>query len=431
MARPQHPRAVMTSLSPAHAEAVAGLYLHVPFCSHICHYCDFAKTARYGDEQVSRYFATLGQQLAAVLARLPHDIAIDTVFVGGGTPSLFREDYGPLFAQLNPALALTGVEATIEVNPLHATRANLKAWREAGFNRISLGVQSFHDDELATLTRKHRRAEAVAAVNAAREQFDNVSVDLIYGLPGQTEASWRQSIATAVDLGVQHLSMYTLTYEGNTVFNRRKKRLVMKERSDDALAALYHSAREEAAKAGFEHYEVSNWAKPGRASRHNIKYWQMGATLALGTGAHGFLTPTLDPSVGPAGLRYAFAPTITPLQRPPSGVGHSLGRALAGIGAEVEDGRSANDYITEAVLCSIRTREGVAIGELERRAQRAFAPTPRLEQALNKGLLHWQHEAHQGGGRRLVFAAEEWYREYSWAHEVLAGFETDESQQKR
>lgn len=401
-----------------------GLYLHIPFCQKICHYCDFAKTARYSAEQVTAYLANLTGQWQAVARHLPKGLAVDSVFLGGGTPSLFTAELSPLMKAISAKLSCDA-ELTIEVNPLHATPKNLSIWRQQGFNRISLGVQSFADAELSLLTRLHRRQEALAAVANARQQFSNVSVDLIYGLPNQTEQDWQHSIRTAIAAGAEHLSMYTLTYEGNTVFNRRKNRQMMAERSDDTLASFYELACKAA--QGYEHYEVSNWAKPGKRCRHNQKYWQMADYLALGTGAHGFLA-ALDQGPKSAGLRYSFSRKIGQNQSPAPkasgslapGASGSLAAELAALGASFEPGRTSKDYLEEAVLSSVRTANGVPIAALEQRLGLSFGETAAIRQALACGAAQRQRG-------RLVFAPWEWYREYGWVHEVLAGFSEPEA----
>lgn len=399
-------------MTPDLNSAGLGVYLHVPFCHHICHYCDFAKTARYTETQVQQYFAAIAAQLRVAIGCLPPGALIDTVFVGGGTPSLFTTGYEPWFAAIRPRLA-PQAEITIEVNPLHATQANCSVWRQLGFNRISLGVQSYADEELAVLTRQHRRQQAIAATTVAREAFTNVSVDLIYGQPKAEAGTWQESIATAIGLGVDHLSMYTLTYEGNTVFNRRKKRQLMAEHPDDVLERQYLEAMAIAGSKGFDHYEVSNWAKPGFASRHNQKYWQMADYLALGTGAHGFLA-----SQEGAGKRYSFSRKIGGLQQPAGALvaEGDLVAALTAMGAEFEEERSEDDYLSEAVLSSLRTARGVPIRALERRLGRRFLAGPVLAEGVATGLVGWQ-------GESLCFSPKEWFREYGWVHQVLAGFD--------
>lgn len=393
-----------------------GVYLHIPYCERICHYCDFAKTARYSDTQVAGYFKALVQQWQAIAPLLPAGTIIDTVFVGGGTPSLFIGEYEPLLAELRPWLSAKA-ELTIEVNPLHATADNLRRWHELGFNRISLGVQSFHDDELTALTRLHRRAEAIAAVERAKATFHNVSVDLIYGLEGQSAAAWQQSIRTACALGADHLSMYTLTYEGNTVFNRRKNRKLMTERSDETLAQFYDDAMRLAAGEGYQHYEVSNWAKAGKKSQHNQKYWQMLDYLALGTGAHGFLGDTLAAG-RPAGERYSFSPKTAKTLTAPHASAGELKAELQALGANFESGRTTDDYLSEAVLSSVRTAKGVDVAALAQRLGLEFKLPAGLKKGIEAGSATYENGV-------LSFAPKEWYLEYSWVHQVLDGFESE------
>jgi putative oxygen-independent coproporphyrinogen III oxidase len=260
------------------------LYVHIPWCVRKCPYCDFNSHERGGDlperEYVDALVADLDQLLPSVWGR-----RLITVFIGGGTPSLFSpEAIDRLLSQVRARLPLEpGAEVTLEANPGTVEAARFRGFREAGVNRLSLGVQSLDDGMLAALGRIHSADEARRAVELALREFDNVNLDLMYGLPGQSLAQARADIGQAVRFGAPHLSAYQLTIEPNTVFWSRPPRLPEHELCADMGLA----AEEALGAAGFEHYETSAFARPGRRSRHNLNYWEFGDYLGIGAGAHG------------------------------------------------------------------------------------------------------------------------------------------------
>lgn len=264
-----------------------GLYVHLPWCERKCPYCDFNSHER--EQLPERAYVT------ALLADLDGEAAaapgrpVDTVFIGGGTPSLFSgEAIARLIAGIGERVALTAdAEITLEANPGSAEAAKFAAFRRAGVNRLSLGIQSFDDDALARLGRVHDRARALAAVTAAREAgFDNLNLDLMHGLPGQDVAAGLADLDCAIALGPEHLSWYQLTIEPNTVFHRRPPLLP----GEAILGDLESEGAKRLAGAGYGRYEVSAWSRPGRRCRHNLGYWTFGDYLAIGAGAHGKVT---------------------------------------------------------------------------------------------------------------------------------------------
>jgi len=267
----------------------AGLYIHVPFCASVCPYCDFAVTIA-GDERRSSYVAALEREIA--LAR-DHGLRFDTVYFGGGTPSgLTADQLGRILSSLGDELELApGATRHLEINPDDVTPDSARGWRELGFEFASLGVQSFDDDDLAFLGRRHRAADALRAARTLRDAgFATVSVDLILGLPGQTAGAWRRQLETALSLGVGHLSCYQLTIHEGTVFGRRSTRGELRELEEDDQAELYLLAHEVLGAAGWQAYEVSNFASAEQhRSRHNRKYWDHTPYLGLGPSAHSFL----------------------------------------------------------------------------------------------------------------------------------------------
>ena len=261
-----------------------GLYIHIPFCRAKCAYCDFYSLAR-SEGRMDDYVRALAAALRRGAARAA-GYAVDTVYFGGGTPSYlgaFR--LAALLDAVTESYAVErDAEITFEANPESARDASaLRTLRGAGFDRISLGMQSASDAELRAVGRVHTAADTAAAVEAARAAgFGNVSLDLIYGLPGQTRGSWRASLAAAVALAPEHLSCYALKVEPDTPLFSARTGLP----DDDAQAELYLDAVDVLAAHGYAQYEISNFAKTGFASRHNLKYWTLGEYLGFGPGAH-------------------------------------------------------------------------------------------------------------------------------------------------
>ena len=260
------------------------LYVHIPWCVRKCPYCDFNSHERGGAlperEYVERLFLDLENLLPSVWGR-----RLVSVFIGGGTPSLFSpESIDALLSGVRARLPLEpDAEITLEANPGTVEAARFHGFREAGVNRISIGVQSFDDRMLAALGRIHGSEEARRAFDAAAASFDNVNLDLMYGLPGQSAAMAREDIEQALACGVPHVSAYQLTIEPNTVFWSKPPRLP----EHDLCADMQLAAEEALGAAGYEHYETSAFARPGRRCRHNLNYWEFGDYLGIGAGAHG------------------------------------------------------------------------------------------------------------------------------------------------
>ena len=263
------------------------LYLHIPFCAHRCSYCDFNTYTRRGDLK-RPYAAALAAEIAQVGRHRKRPC--HTVFFGGGTPSLMAPG---LLATILEAAAThfdvaSHAEITMEANPGTVDEGYLTAVRALGVNRLSFGVQSVVASELALLERQHNFEDVVAAVTAARRAgFDDINLDLIYGVPGQTLASWQRSVGAVLDLQPTHLSLYCLTIEPGTPMQRWLTNGRFAPPDPDLAADQYEWAGEALAACGFEQYEISNWALPGRACRHNLTYWRNGEYLGLGAGAHG------------------------------------------------------------------------------------------------------------------------------------------------
>ena len=263
---------------------MSGLYVHIPFCKSKCLYCDFYSLP---------HLSGAGTYVEALLAewRLRrHEVPmpIATVYLGGGTPSVLTAGQLCRLVAGLPMGDEVG-ERTIEVNPDDVTPELVKTIVALGFNRVSMGVQSFNDQELRFVNRRHTAAQAVEAVHALQAGgVGNISIDLIYGLPLQSLESWQRSVEMAVSLGVQHISAYNLTYEEGTPLWRMRERGAVAEADDETCIAMFDLLIDKLAAAGFEHYEISNFALPGFHSRHNSSYWDGTPYLGLGAAAHSY-----------------------------------------------------------------------------------------------------------------------------------------------
>lgn len=271
-----------------HLEFMAGLYFHIPFCKRICAYCDFYRSAdlRY----MSRVVEMMHEELDSSSLFIT-DHALRTIYFGGGTPSLLHPNQFQRFiVHATEVFDCSGVEEiTIEANPDDVTADFVSLLRSTAVNRISLGVQSFNDAELKFMNRRHDSATAVEAVKRLQDAgFDNITIDLIFGVDGYGEDILSYSLSQAVDLGVKHISAYHLTIEPSTTFHRRLCSGRMCEVDEKQSLAEFALIERVLCGAGFEHYEVSNYALPGYRSKHNSSYWQGVQYLGIGPGAHSF-----------------------------------------------------------------------------------------------------------------------------------------------
>jgi len=265
-----------------------GLYLHVPFCLHKCPYCSFYSLAGRLDLS-KQYVAAIKKQLRR-FATLKKTQAqpLTTIFFGGGTPSMLSPDV--LRELLSDCLhhfpCADEMEISMEVNPATVDAHGLLTLRRSGFNRLSIGVQSFNDRELQRLGRPHSAADAVQTVQMAQQAgFTNISIDLMYGLPDQNTQSWQDSLDQALDLNIQHLSLYELTIEEKTPFATQFGRGDLKLPEEEVVLSMMEATRQRISSAGFVRYEISNYSRPGYECRHNINYWQNGDYIGLGPGA--------------------------------------------------------------------------------------------------------------------------------------------------
>jgi len=326
----------------------AGLYIHVPFCTSVCPYCDFAVLIA-GEERRASWADGVVEE-----ARLYEGLGLvfDTLYLGGGTPSCLTPDLlaKVIFGVTQHLEIVPGAELYLEANPEDVSHAAATSWHALGVSTVSLGVQSLDDRELAFLGRRHTADQARRAAEVLLESgFHTVSLDLIFGLQGQTAANWRYQLEQAVALGADHLSCYQLTFHEGTVLGRRKDQGLVRELGDDKQAELFGLTHERLADAGYRAYEVSNFARsPAHRSRHNRKYWDHTPYLGLGPSAHSFANGRRWWNRRKLRLwRAALDQRQTPV--------------------EGEEALSRNQLLLEAVMLALRTPDGIDLAVVEER----------------------------------------------------------------
>ncbi|HJM75150.1 MAG TPA: radical SAM family heme chaperone HemW [Dehalococcoidia bacterium] len=336
------------------------LYLHIPFCTSKCGYCDFNSYEGL-DHLAPGYTQALLREIE-LWGPAARDFSVDTVFFGGGTPSLTNlDDMSAITGAVREHYNLAdGTEWSLEANPTDLEREHVEGLRELGINRLSLGVQSLHDDELEMLERAHIADRAVEAVEMARAAgFDNVSMDFIYGLIGQPLERWQQTLERALTLRPEHLSLYALSVEPGTALHYRVSKGELPEPDPDVAADQYEWTRERMAEAGYEHYEISNWSTPGRQCRHNLVYWHAAPYLGLGAGAHSLFAGQRFANLD-APTRYIEAVDETFEERARSGGGTMLQIA----GGETPDEATLR---ADAMILGLRLIDGVSVADFEQR----------------------------------------------------------------
>jgi oxygen-independent coproporphyrinogen-3 oxidase len=271
-------------------DAGFGVYVHWPFCASKCPYCDFNSHVRHQPVDQERYLAAFRREIAHTATRIPGR-TITSIFFGGGTPSLMKpETVGAILDAIAGAWTVDpGAEITLEANPTSVEAERFRGYRAAGINRVSLGVQALNDHDLRRLGRKHSVDEALDAVKIAASIFERYSFDLIYSRPDQTPEAWRRELESAISHAVEHLSLYQLTIEPGTWFEKLHRAGKLTVPDDDASRVLFDLTQEICEARGLPAYEVSNHARPGAESRHNLVYWRYGEYAGIGPGAHGRL----------------------------------------------------------------------------------------------------------------------------------------------
>ena len=353
------------------------LYIHWPFCVKKCPYCDFNSHVRDAvDQDIWLYSLLCDLEHEATLT---HDRKIGSIFFGGGTPSLMPP--ATVAALITKAESLWGfaddVEITLEANPSSVEAARFADLAAAGVNRVSLGLQSLDDDALQFLGRAHSVIEGLNALHTAQSHFNRVSFDLIYALPEQTEAQWRAELSRALGFGTDHLSLYQLTIEDGTKFATLARQGAFVPADDDYAAGLFEMTRSMTADAGMPAYEISNHARPGQQSRHNLTYWRYQDYIGIGPGAHG--------------RRNAMA---TQRHKKPENFLSAVDRNRNGISSE--EALSSKTRAVEALLMGLRLDEGLELDILSKRLDRDIRQDldwDKIDQLSAHGLLH-HHENH-------------------------------------
>ena len=388
------------------------LYVHIPFCAAKCGYCDFNSYA--GQESLIPAYSEALLREAEMWSAAYRDWRAETLFFGGGTPSLMPlAELERILEGLRRHFELTrDAEVSLEANPGTVDDPYLSRLRELGVNRLSLGVQSFRDDELTFLGRIHSAGEARSAYGAARSAgFDNLSLDLIFGLPGQAADRWLGSLEEAMGLGPEHLSLYPLTVEEGTPLARDVAGGRTPAPDPDLQAELYERAAERLASAGYEQYEISNWSRPGYRCRHNLTYWRNGWWLGLGAGAHSHLpgnwepgTRNQEPGIGDRCCRFSaeasprrYIELIDETWRQWSQEGALTIDDMRQVTFREEAGPSRE--LSDTLVLGLRLCEGVSLRDLTRRfGQTALeGHAAAFEEAISLGLLQ-----RLDGGLRLT-----------------------------
>lgn len=322
---------------------MAGIYIHIPYCRKACHYCNFHFSTSLGsiDEMIKAL------QKEIILQKDFLREPVETIYFGGGTPSILEPDK---IALLIKAVQSTfgvkaGAEITLEANPDDISKDTMRALQEIGINRMSLGVQSFDDKVLTRLNRSHNSQQAFKAIENIRlAEIENITIDLIYGIPGQSDRKWRTNLVEAVQLDIQHLSAYALTIEEKTVFGNWYSKDKIAPVNDDGYASQYEYMCSFLKDSGFTHYEISNFAKPGFESRHNQSYWEQKHYLGIGPGAHSYNGKTrfFNVSNNPYYIRSMKEGQI-PFEK---------------------EHLSTEDRINEYLMTGLRTKSGISLNKL-------------------------------------------------------------------
>ena len=350
------------------------VYVHVPFCLHHCGYCDFALVANR-DHLIPQYLQALDNELQAHRRIMGEVVEVDTIFVGGGTPTHLSPDaLRALFALVRGHFRPTeNAEISVEANPDGLDTERLDVLTENGVNRLSLGVQSFDDSVLRTLERTHTGAQAIETVRRSQKWIPNVSLDLIFGVPGQTAVSWQQTLEVATSLPVRHISTYGLTFEKDTPFFRREQHGQLRRTPDELERQMYLDAITKLTASGLRHYEVSNFAQLNFECRHNMVYWNADEYFAFGPGAASYLDGIRRTSVRSV-VRWLKA-----WQQGESAV-------------EESEELTNEEKAREAIMLALRMRNGLNLPAFEQRFGLHFAELAgaALEQHRDDGFLTQQ-----------------------------------------
>lgn len=349
----------------------AGIYIHIPFCIRKCHYCDFFSKAIDDPEKRKLYTLALLQEIAFYGAKYGKDFKADTIFFGGGTPSLMEPEliYKIIQALKKNFTIDENTEISMECNPATLTKKTLAGYKEAGVNRLSIGVQSMDDEVLEEMGRLHKSNDIGKTMNMCKKTgFDNVSFDLMFSVPKLGIKKWRSTVKRASGLKPDHISFYSLEIAENTEFWRRLRAGEIREQLASIDRVMYHMAIEILEKRGFHQYEISNMALPGKECRHNKKYWSMEEYMGLGAGAHAFI----------GGVRYSnicdIDEYITMMKNQDLTSESKLGRTKV-YGADCVDNYHVNtveDNMSEYVFTGLRTSKGIVFKDFQKTFGKEF-----------------------------------------------------------
>ncbi len=326
-----------------------GLYIHVPFCMRKCNYCDFLSFGGLEEELQNEYFQALAKEIRIKAKDYSNKYYVDSIFIGGGTPSLVNEQrIADMMTIINESFSIDGnAEISIESNPKTLTKSKLKTYLSCGVNRLSIGAQSFDDELLAYMGRVHTKEDFIKNYDLAREcGFQNINIDLMFAIPGQTKEIWTDTIERALSLSPEHISFYSLQLEEGTPFYSMFREGSLKQTDDVLDREMYHGAVRMLKDRGYLHYEISNAAREGYQCRHNLKYWSMEDYLGLGLGAHSYMN----------GIRSSN--TV------------ELNRYKQSQFIEWRHENTKNDDITEYIITGMRKRNGIDLEDFERRFQK-------------------------------------------------------------
>ena len=344
---------------------IYSLYIHIPFCEHLCDYCDFPKL-QYFRTFAEKYLVALKSELDSY--HIEHELK--TIYVGGGTPTALEDDLFEQFLKIINPYTKGVVEYTFEANPESLSEKKLSLMKQYGVNRISIGVESTDDKILASINRHHSFSDVKTAISSARKiGFDNLNVDLIIGLPHVSEALFRKDLANILELDVEHISLYSLTVHPHTVFSLKG----IEEPKEEFARKLYDIAEETLKANGFIHYEVSNWANPGRESKHNFTYWKDEQYYGIGYGASGYV----------GNMRYTNT--------------RNLDKYLSGQFIEEEEIVDLKDDKTYFIMLNLRTNQGIDLEEYQNRFSEDLLEVKKTEikNFTNQGLLKLDKENHR------------------------------------
>lgn len=369
--------------------AKLGIYVQFPFCQTKCTYCNF-HTGVVARGLYRPYVDAVCREIAQL--RALRNVTVDTAYLGGGTPSLLEPaDLARIMHAIRQNYSCALEEVTLEADPETITAAKAAAWLDAGIDRISMGVQSLNDEELRAAGRMHRRDDVYRTMEILRAAgFQNISMDLIAGLPHQTRATWESSVGELIALRPQHVSIYLLEVDdgsrlGKEIIAGGNKYGAAAVPSDDAMADFYESACATLAVAGFEHYEISNWAFPGRASKHNLKYWRRQPYLGFGAGAHSFdgqrrWSNVHDPSAYAAGIAEGRMPI------------------------ESEEAVTAAQALEEELFLGLRQLAGIDLARIQREYSADL--TSRVNKLLDDGLIERRGDTIRLNAAKLTISNE-------------------------